>query len=96
MDNLEVVECPICMKEFPASTIEVHASKCLFLNESSKEESMNFLKRQRASTSGNQSKLRSPNVNKKIKKTDNENQLFLTSTNQDIRNSFVDNSVDRN
>lgn len=27
------IECPICAKEFAVSIIEAHASKCLFLNE---------------------------------------------------------------
>lgn len=36
--------CPICTKEFPSSVIESHVSKCLFLNESTKDESTMLLK----------------------------------------------------
>ena len=36
--------CPICGKNFAFSLIESHASKCLFLNESMKDESTVFLK----------------------------------------------------
>lgn len=31
----KLIECPICSKEFSASSIENHVSKCLFLTESS-------------------------------------------------------------
>lgn len=43
MDD-EKVLCPICSKEFGASVIEAHASKCLFLNESATSESSTSLR----------------------------------------------------
>ncbi|XP_029176491.1 ATPase WRNIP1-like [Nylanderia fulva] len=36
------ISCPICGKEFASSVIESHANKCLFFNESVKEESTSF------------------------------------------------------
>lgn len=36
--DADKVLCPICAKEFASSVIEAHASKCLFLNESTKDE----------------------------------------------------------
>lgn len=43
MDD-EKVSCPICSKEYVASVIEAHASKCLFLNESVTSESSTSLR----------------------------------------------------
>nr|XP_012215364.1 PREDICTED: ATPase WRNIP1-like [Linepithema humile]XP_012215365.1 PREDICTED: ATPase WRNIP1-like [Linepithema humile]XP_012215366.1 PREDICTED: ATPase WRNIP1-like [Linepithema humile] len=42
--DTEKVLCPICGKNFAFSIIESHASKCLFLNESVKNETTIFLK----------------------------------------------------
>lgn len=42
--NGDKVSCPICGKEFVASIIESHASKCLFLNESATDENTTLLK----------------------------------------------------
>lgn len=42
--NADKVLCPICAKEFASSVIEVHASKCLFLNEPTKDEGTMLLK----------------------------------------------------
>lgn len=36
----DLVCCPICSREFPASSIETHAAKCLFLNESTSDNSI--------------------------------------------------------
>ena len=53
----EAVQCPICSKDFAATFIEAHASTCLFLNESSKNQlSQAPLKR---SSSINQTKAKS-------------------------------------
>jgi len=41
--DIDKISCPICGKEFASSVIESHASKCLFLNESAKNET-SFLK----------------------------------------------------
>lgn len=41
--DVDQVSCPICGKEFASSIIESHANKCLFLNESAKDEA-SFLK----------------------------------------------------
>lgn len=43
MDTDKVL-CPICAKEFASSVIEAHASKCLFLNEPTKDEGIMLLK----------------------------------------------------
>ncbi|KAG5316357.1 WRIP1 ATPase, partial [Acromyrmex insinuator] len=40
--NTDKVLCPICAKEFASSVIESHASKCLFLNEPTKENTILF------------------------------------------------------
>ncbi|KYN34646.1 ATPase WRNIP1 [Trachymyrmex septentrionalis] len=40
--NTDKVLCPICAKEFASSIIESHASKCLFLNEPTKDENIMF------------------------------------------------------
>ncbi|CAD6222640.1 GSCOCG00001066001-RA-CDS [Cotesia congregata] len=92
MDN--EVECPICAKKFSQSLIENHASKCLFLNESTSEP-QTFFKRPRVD---NQSKAKSPNVVKKVKKNVNTNlsqsQLFLSSSSSTDKRSFVDNIID--
>ncbi|KYQ57675.1 ATPase WRNIP1 [Trachymyrmex zeteki] len=42
--NTDKVSCPICTKEFAFSVIESHASKCLFLNEPTKDESTMLFK----------------------------------------------------
>ncbi|TGZ48723.1 ATPase WRNIP1 [Temnothorax longispinosus] len=43
MDTDKVL-CPICAKEFDSSVIEAHASRCLFLNESTKDEGTMLLR----------------------------------------------------
>lgn len=43
MDS-DKISCPICGKEYATSVIESHASKCLFLNESIKEETITLSK----------------------------------------------------
>ncbi|KYN16197.1 PREDICTED: ATPase WRNIP1-like [Trachymyrmex cornetzi] len=42
--NTDKVLCPICAKEFASSVIESHASKCLFLNEPTKDENAMLFK----------------------------------------------------
>ncbi|XP_011863168.1 PREDICTED: ATPase WRNIP1-like [Vollenhovia emeryi] len=42
--DADKVLCPICAKEFAASVIEAHASKCLFLNEPTKDAGTVLLK----------------------------------------------------
>ncbi|XP_012063056.1 PREDICTED: ATPase WRNIP1-like [Atta cephalotes] len=42
--NTDKVLCPICAKEFASSIIESHASKCLFLNEPTKDENAMLFK----------------------------------------------------
>jgi len=42
--DIDKVLCPICAKEFAFSVIEAHASKCLFLNEPTKDEDTTSLK----------------------------------------------------
>lgn len=37
--NDNIISCPICSKEFSSAMIESHVSKCLFLNESTSNES---------------------------------------------------------
>jgi 4-aminobutyrate aminotransferase-like enzyme len=37
-EKTKLIECPICSKQFSATTIENHVSKCLFLNESAGNE----------------------------------------------------------
>ncbi|XP_076633008.1 ATPase WRNIP1 isoform X2 [Colletes latitarsis] len=42
--SCDKIACPICFKEFSSSTIEGHVSKCLFLNESTSNESSTSFK----------------------------------------------------
>lgn len=56
------VSCPICAKEFASSVIESHASKCLFLNESTKDEGTMLLKD--SSPMSKRSKLKPASVKK--------------------------------
>lgn len=56
------VLCPICGKEFASTVIEVHASKCLFLNEPTKEDDTMFFKD--SSPVSKRSKLKSASVKK--------------------------------
>lgn len=42
--DVDKVSCPICTKEFAFSVIEAHASKCLFLNEPTKDQGTTLLK----------------------------------------------------
>ncbi|XP_077272354.1 ATPase WRNIP1 [Temnothorax americanus] len=42
--DIDKVLCPICAKEFDSSVIEAHASRCLFLNESTMDEGTMLLR----------------------------------------------------
>lgn len=42
--DTDKISCPICGKDFAASVIESHASKCLFLNESVQDETLALFK----------------------------------------------------
>lgn len=41
---MDKISCPICGKEFASSVIESHANKCLFFNESVKDEGTTLFK----------------------------------------------------
>lgn len=56
------ISCPICGKEFASSVIESHANKCLFFNESVKDNSTTLLKD--SSPINKTSNLKSINVKK--------------------------------
>lgn len=55
MDTDKVL-CPICGKEYASSIIESHASKCLFLNESIKDETATLFKDSSPTIKKNRSK----------------------------------------
>ncbi|XP_011703240.1 PREDICTED: ATPase WRNIP1-like [Wasmannia auropunctata] len=59
---MDKVLCPICAKEYASSVIESHASKCLFLNEPTKDESTMLLKE--SSPMNKRSKLKPASVTK--------------------------------
>ncbi|XP_034950353.1 ATPase WRNIP1-like [Chelonus insularis] len=84
------VECPICSKHFPKTIIEVHVSKCLFLNESSSTDSQLFLKRPRTD---NSPKMKNFNLIKKPKKSNGGNQTFLTPSTLSEKRNTNDNSL---
>lgn len=56
------VLCPICAKEFASSVIEAHASRCLFLNEPTKDEGTMLFKD--SSPMSKKSKLKPASVKK--------------------------------
>lgn len=60
--DIDKISCPICGKEFASSIIESHANKCLFFNESVKDETTILLKD--SSPINKNSKLKSTNVKK--------------------------------
>lgn len=60
--DADKVLCPICAKEFASSVIEAHASKCLFLNESTTSEGIMLLKD--SSPMSKRSKLKPASVKK--------------------------------
>ncbi|XP_050454892.1 ATPase WRNIP1-like [Cataglyphis hispanica] len=66
--DIDKISCPICGKEFAFSVIESHANKCLFFNESVKDETTTLLKD--SSPVNKKSKLKPTNVNK-------ANQVFI-------------------
>lgn len=59
--DIDKISCPICGKEFASSVIESHANKCLFFNESVKDETTTLFK---DSSPINKSKLKPTNVKK--------------------------------
>lgn len=60
--DIDKISCPICGKEFASSVIESHANKCLFFNESVKDETTTLLKD--SSPINKKSKLKPTNVKK--------------------------------
>ncbi|XP_070164057.1 ATPase WRNIP1 [Polyergus mexicanus] len=60
--DIDKISCPICGKEFASSIIESHANKCLFFNESVKDETTILLKD--SSPINKKSKLKPTNVKK--------------------------------
>lgn len=91
----EAVQCPICSKDFVPTAIEAHASKCLFLNESSKKQTQTFLKR----SNSVQTKSKSP-LAKKAKqqpaannKKASSKQPFVTPDKRESPERIVDNNV---
>ncbi|KAL6438988.1 hypothetical protein ACFW04_003781 [Cataglyphis niger] len=66
--DIDKISCPICGKEFAFSVIESHANKCLFFNESVKDETTTLLKD--SSPINKKIKLKPTNVNK-------ANQVFI-------------------
>lgn len=60
--DTDKISCPICGKDFASSVIESHANKCLFFNESVKEETTTLFKD--SSPINQKSKLKQTNVKK--------------------------------
>lgn len=60
--DTDKISCPICGKDFASSVIESHANKCLFFNESVKEETTSLFKD--SSPINKKSKLKQTNVKK--------------------------------
>lgn len=80
MVSATCVQCPICSKEFLPSVIEAHASKCLFLNESSRnKESQNFLKRSNSGNAQTSSAKSSPGVKRPHKTVNKSNTKTTTA-----------------
>lgn len=73
MEN-DAVQCPICSKNFVQGLIEAHASKCLFLNETTTE-TQRFLKRPTSTSPGVVKKARS-----KVIKSENVIRSSLSTT----------------
>jgi len=84
--DADKVLCPICAKEFASSVIESHASKCLFLNESTKDESTMFLIKDSSSIS-KKNKLKPANIKKTnqapVKRKNSLNQSFPSQSFRD-------------
>ncbi|KAL0108131.1 hypothetical protein PUN28_015022 [Cardiocondyla obscurior] len=72
--DVDKVLCPICAKEFASSVIEAHASRCLFLNEPTKDESPMLFKD--TSPMGNRSKLK-PGNSKKVNQAPVKRKSFM-------------------
>ncbi|XP_043288750.1 ATPase WRNIP1-like [Venturia canescens] len=78
-ESAQGVQCPICSKTFLPSIIEVHASKCLFLNESSEnKDSQNFLKRSSSGGNATSSNSKSPGVKRAHKTVNKSNSKTAT------------------
>ncbi|KAF7992758.1 hypothetical protein HCN44_005102 [Aphidius gifuensis] len=75
-----LVPCPICSKEFTKSSIETHASKCLFFNEST-------------SSNSSQKFSQSPTVNKKSKQTFFQGSQKASSSSTNKNHNFINNDV---
>ncbi|XP_031786917.1 ATPase WRNIP1-like [Nasonia vitripennis] len=81
------IECPICAKEFAASVIEAHASKCLFLNESSSKSQ---------ETSKRASFFRGDNVAKKAKGVNFKGSTSPSTSSSTSRSKFLAPTIQEN
>lgn len=73
-------ECPICTKQFPADSIEMHVNRCIFLNSTEFDKPKESNKRSFSIFNGSKNNESPDNANKKLRNTNSSTSSAVNKT----------------